>query len=259
MSGSKRTARHFECATLGVACVALLACSGMAPAEGSGGTGSNGTGGATSGGGGAGAGGGALTGGQTSVGGDAGAGGDAGEPGGGGTGASGDPTGGAGGDGGAAPGAGGTPMGMCGEPPLEVMGPAVVHSVANAPAPPEQGGALVDGLYDATTQVRYYSYTLPAQDPNFRQVLRIRDGGTTLEWFSVQQPAGPGFVSVQSQMVGITSSGSELIMAPICPNDGGGATFAMPYSARPGEIDLYVDYADGPETRYGVITHVLRQ
>lgn len=243
------------------ACLMLWACSGGAPAdEGTGGsTGSDdGTGGTPSSGGGAGGGtmsgggsgtGGALTGGQASVGGDVGAGGDAGETGGGGTG-------GGGGDGGAAPGAGGTPMGTCGEPPLEVMGPAATHSVADGPAPPPQGGALADGLYDAATQVRYYDYTLPAEDPNLRQVVRIREGGTFLDQFSVQRQDQS---SHQSLTVTIVASEAELIMSPMCPNDGGGYTFTMPYSTRPGEIDLYVDYADGPETRYGVITHVLRQ
>jgi hypothetical protein len=150
-------------------------------------------------------------------------------------------------EGGGSPGSGGAPVGTCGDPPLEVMGPAVETSkLVDVPLPPAQGGPLVDGIYDATTQVFYGEFNLDALVGGFRQVIRVREGGTMMDWFSIS--GGP-----QSFSFSVVPSGPNLDLTPVCPNPSD-ASGPQPYKAAPGQLQMYVDY--GSTT--AIVTHVLR-
>jgi hypothetical protein len=150
-------------------------------------------------------------------------------------------------------GSGGAVSGTCGEPPLQVMGPDVVSTeMIGTAMPTALGGPLVDGIYDAATQVFYEDFPLESLAPNFRQAIRVRQGGTLLDSFSVQQPDQS---SIQSWTMAVVPSGGELEVTIVCPTDLAGDGGPLSYTASPGRIDLYVDYG----ATVGIISHVLRE
>ena len=131
---------------------------------------------------------------------------------------------------------GATLSATCGpEPALQVMGPPLeVTKLPDVPAPPPQGGALVDGIYDATTEV-FYGETAQTFLP-FQDVIRVRDGGTMLDWFTVTE-------IVQSYTYEVVPSGDTLEMTRLCPEDLD-TPEPRQYTATPGQIQIYAHLFD---------------
>ena len=155
---------------------------------------------------------------------------------------------------GGAPGSGGAPVSMCGpDPRLEAVGPVVESSkVTEVPLPPPEGGPLVDGIYDATTQVSYGEFDLGTVTGEFRRAVRVRDGGAALDMFTLPIGGSP-----QSSTFSVVVLGSDLELTTVCPNTGGASVPLplLPYTATAGQLNLY---DDNGSTTTAIVTHVLR-
>lgn len=191
-------------------------------------------------------------GGGDTAGGAGGASGAGGDPGGGGSSDGGTPA--MGGLGGASGGggSGGGTFEACGpEPALELQGPAVPPVIMlDEPAPVPTGGALVDGIYDLVSFVFYEEFPLESLAQDFRQVIRVRDGGVMIDSFQVARGNPAAWSYAVSEV-----EGPQMTITVTCPSIYVGVAQPQMYSANPGEVIMFIDHWPG----IAVARHVLRE
>lgn len=153
---------------------------------------------------------------------------------------------------GGAPGGGGGPFEACGpEPVPEVQGPFVPPEIVlDEPAPVPTGGELVDGNYDLASFVFYEDFPLESLAQDFRQVIRVRGGGTMMDAFSVARGNPAAWSYAVSEV-----EGPQMTITVTCPSIYVGVAQPQMYSASPGQLAVFIAHGSA----IAVATHVLRE
>lgn len=149
-------------------------------------------------------------------------------------------------------GTGGLSYELCGPEPLELMGPVIEPMVVlDQSAPTPMGGTMVDGIYDLVSYVFYGEFDVSALPDDYRQVIRVREGGTRVDSFSAS------FGSLRETSIsvsGLDVSETALVATLECPSDSAGGMGEQPYTATPTTVTFFVPQGPG-----AVTTHVLRE
>lgn len=149
-------------------------------------------------------------------------------------------------------GSGGGPFEACGpEPVPEVQGPFVPPEIVlDEPAPVPTGGELVDGNYDLVSFVFYEDFPLESLAQDFRQVIRVRGGGTMMDAFSVARGNPAAWSYAVSEV-----EGPQMTITVTCPSIYVGVAQPQMYSASPGQLAVFIAHGSA----IAVATHVLRE